>query len=99
MPPERTCNNRLLDSLPAEIRQRIVAASQLVELPLRVQLYGNEETPRFVYFPTAGVASVVFTSERGTSVELATQGNEGLVGWIFLLGPLVSAMECIMQVN
>ncbi len=64
-----------------------------------MQLYGSEETPRYAYFLTSGVASVVFTSERGTSVELATQGHEGMVGWIFLLGAHQSAMECMMQVS
>ena len=90
--------NRLLEFLSEPIRERLLAASQLLELPIRMQLYGNEETPRFVHFLTGGVASVVFTSERGTTVELATLGNEGLVGWIFLLGGQSSPMDCMMQV-
>ncbi len=91
--------NRLLDCLAPENAQRIIAASQFVELPLRMQIFGNEVTPRYLYLLTTGVASVVFTSERGTSVELATLGNEGLVGWIYLLGSHASPMECMMQVS
>ena len=97
MPPAEV-TNRLLASLSPAVRERIVAASQLVKLPIRMQLYGNEETPRSVYFLTGGVASVVFTSDRGPTVELSTLGNEGMVGWIFLLGQQPSPMDCMMQV-
>ncbi len=44
------------------------------------------------------MASVVFNSERGTSVEVSMEGNEGLVGWPYLLGPMLSGDDCNMQV-
>ncbi len=90
--------NRLLAALSPDCRERLLKASSLVELPIRMPLFGNEEVPRYVYFLTSGIASVVFTSLRGTVVELATLGDEGLVGWNFLLGPLAGPMECMMQV-
>jgi len=51
-----------------------------------------------LYFLTSGIASVVFNSERGTSVELSTEGNEGVVGWLHLLGPNPTDGDCTMQV-
>ena len=51
-----------------------------------------------MYLLTSGIASLVFTSERGTSVELATLGSEGMVGWLFLLGAHASPTECMIQV-
>jgi CRP-like cAMP-binding protein len=45
------------------------------------------------------VASIVFTSERGTSIELATIGSEGLVGATFLLGPHTGHADSMMQVG
>lgn len=99
MPPSAEPTNRLLAALTPESAQRLIAASQFVELPLAMKLFGGEATPRHVYLLTSGIASVVFTSERGISVELATLGDEGLVGWIFLLGSHGSPMECAMQVK
>jgi CRP-like cAMP-binding protein len=91
-------HNRLLAALPLECRERLLKVSTRVELPIRMQLFGNGEFPRHVYFLTSGIASVVFTSVRGTVVELATLGDEGLVGWNFLLGPLAGPMQCMLQV-
>lgn len=99
MSPSPDHTNRLLDCLAPEDAQRIIGASQSVELPLRLQIYGNEITPRYLYLLTTGIASVVFTSEQGIRVELATLGNEGMVGWIYLLGSHASPMDCMMQVS
>ena len=90
--------NRLLDSLPASCAERLLAASTQVDLPLSTPLFYRDERPRYVYFLTSGIASVVFNSERGTSVELSTEGNEGLVGWLYLLGPMLLSGDCNMQV-
>ena len=59
----------------------------------------RDQRPRFSYFLTSGMASVVFNSERGTSVELSTEGNEGLVGWLYLLGPILFDGDCTMQLG
>ncbi len=90
--------NRLLAVLPQSCTQRLLAASVHVDLPLGSLLFQRDARPRFVHFLTAGMASVVFNSERGTSVELSTEGNEGLVGWIYLLGPMLSGGDGTMQV-
>ncbi len=62
-------------------------------------LFERDRRPQFVHFLTSGIASVVFNSERGTSVELSTEGCEGLVGWLHLLGPVPSGDDCTMQVG
>jgi CRP-like cAMP-binding protein len=98
MPPSST-QNRLLSSLAPENSQRLMASSQFVELPIRLTLHGSEQAPRYVYFLTSGIASMVFTSERGTTIELATLGNEGLVGAISLLGRHNGPIDCMMQVG
>lgn len=91
-------SNRLLDALPSACRDRLLAASVHVELPLATPLYRRDEVPRYLYLLTSGIGSVVFTSENGTSVELATQGREGLIGWMNLLGPQTSQGDCSVQV-
>lgn len=91
--------NRLLEALPPACRQRILDAATFVDLAVGRKLYTRDERPRFLYLLTAGMASVVFTSKNGTGIELATLGNEGLVGWGFLFGPALDATDCSIQVN
>lgn len=90
--------NRLLEVLPGASRERLIAAARYVELPLAAELFRRDERPRFVHFLSAGIGSVVFVSQGGTSVELATEGPEGLIGWTYLLGPGLSQGDCTMQV-
>jgi CRP-like cAMP-binding protein len=97
--PSSAPTNRLLQSLSPALAERLIAASQYVELPIRMQIFAGEETPRHVYFLTSGIASTVFTSERGSTIELATSGNEGMVGWMFLLGRNKSPLESMVQVQ
>lgn len=91
-------DNRLLDALPSATLQWLLAACTSVELPLGTALFQRDSRPRYIYFLKAGIGSVVFNSERGTSVELSTQGAEGLIGYPYLLGPDSVPSDCNMQV-
>lgn len=91
--------NQLLDILPAEVRERLLDGAAVQELPLRTVLSLADEPVKYVYFLTAGLASLVYTSERGNSVELATIGTEGLVGWLSALGGMLPASESRMQMR
>jgi CRP-like cAMP-binding protein len=91
--------NRILELLPSECTERLLSVSSMVDLPLGSSLFERDRRPRFLYFLTSGIASIVFNSERGTSVELSTEGREGLVGWVYLLGPAATAGDCTMQVS
>lgn len=91
-------SNHLLNALSPSSRERLVAASTHLNLPLGTELFQRDERPRFLYLLTGGIGSVVFISEGGTSVELSTQGAEGLIGWMNLLGTQISQADCTMQV-
>ena len=91
--------NRLLDCLPATSTERLLAAATFVDLPVGLTVFERGKRPHFVHFLASGIASVVFNSERGTSVELSTEGCEGLIGWLHLLGPVPSEDDCTMQVG
>lgn len=88
-----------MDILPGDSVDRILSEGMRVALPLGAALSDREIRPRHLYFLTEGIASIVFNSERGTSVELSTEGCEGLIGWINLLGPDVPNAGCAMQVS
>ncbi len=90
--------NRLLDILPATTVGRILSEASQVTLALGSALSDRERRPRHAYFLTEGIGSIVFNSERGTSVELSTEGCEGVIGWGNLLGPGLPIGGCTMQV-
>jgi CRP-like cAMP-binding protein len=72
--------NRLLTSLPAEDYRRLQPLLESVPLPLKRTLYKPGEVVDYVYFPAGGFVSVVTVLADGGMVEVATIGNEGMVG-------------------
>ena len=91
-------SNLLLASLPADVHAALSVDLEAVPLPLRTVLFESEETPRFVYFITSGIASVVTEMAGGEEVEVGLLGREGLPGSIHLLGPQTGSARCFMQV-
>src|SRR5262249_42250913 len=55
-------------------------ALELVPLRMREKLIEPNVPIPFVYFPLHGVVSLISTLGDGTQVEVATIGNEGLIG-------------------
>ncbi len=78
--PGFRAGNRLLDALPIEERSRIAERVEEVSLELREPLCNSGDRIDSVYFPLRSVVSLL-TRLRGTpGVEVATIGNEGIVG-------------------
>lgn len=90
--------SRFLQALPAADAERVLTESTHIPLPLNCMLFRRGEQPRFFYLLTSGMASVIYTSEHGNSIELSMHGDEGPVGWLLLLGPMLPMAECTMQV-
>ena len=91
--------NRLLDTLPAAEAAYVLASTESIALPVRTILYEPGIRPKYVYFLTDGIASVVRNSDSGAVVEVGIIGREGLVGAIHLLGPLELPTQCFMQIT
>ena len=72
--------HRILRALPTEERDRLAALVQPVSLPARTVLFEPGEIIRWVHFPLDGVVSLVTPLADGGIVEVATIGNEGIVG-------------------
>jgi CRP-like cAMP-binding protein len=72
--------NHLLDSLDEDDRRRIAADMEAVRLKLMETLFGVGENIDSVYFPLQSVVSVLTRAQGTSGVEVATIGNEGLVG-------------------
>ncbi len=78
--------NRLLASLPREEYERLLPYLEPVFLDLKQELYQPNVPIDFVYFPLEGVFSLLSLSSEGQLIEVATVGNEGMVGLPVFLG-------------
>lgn len=95
---EHEFGNRLLDALPRADAERIVRHGTPIDMPLGMRLFDRESEPKYAYFLTEGMSSAVYTSRGGRSMEVATVGTEGVVGWLSLLGPFEAVADSMMQV-
>ena len=89
--------NRILEALPTAERLRMAQQLTPVELPIKTVLFEPGQVIDAVYFPVDGVISLVTALEDGTIVEVATIGNEGIVGVPLLSGGSL-AVRAISQV-
>jgi CRP-like cAMP-binding protein len=72
--------NRILAVLPASERAQLFNVVQNVTLPVKTVLFEPGGAVDAVYFPLNGVVSLVTPLQGGAIVEVATIGNEGIVG-------------------
>jgi CRP-like cAMP-binding protein len=84
--PRNRTGNRLLDRLPPDESDRLLALAEPVSLRHLEQLFEQDGPLPHVYFPKSGVLSSVISLGEGRVVEAATIGNEGMVGIPALLG-------------
>ena len=75
-----TRRNRLLDALPIGESRRLRRAVSPVFLEIETVLFEPGEEIAFVDFPRNCVVSMVTPFQEGTTVEVASIGNEGIVG-------------------
>ena len=76
--------NRWLASLPLEERERLKL--QPFELRLGELVQTAHEPVEWVYFPTAGLLSLVYTTADGETVETGMIGREGGSGLLAACG-------------
>jgi CRP-like cAMP-binding protein len=91
--------NHILAALPAADFRRL--RPHLTTIPIRVRqvLYAHGERIRWVYFPNGGVLSITTALSNGRPVEVATVGDEGMVGLpAFLCDGARAAGDTLMQV-
>jgi len=96
-PDNHLDQNHVLGALPSGEAQRLERLLTLVSLEIKTVLFEPGQRIDAVHFPLDGVVSLVTPLEDGAIVEVATVGNEGVVGV-----PLVSggslAVRAISQV-
>ena len=78
--PADVRRNRILAALPAADQKRLFGSFVLVPLQIKTVLFEPGAPIDAVYFPLDGVISLVTALQDGNIVEVATIGNEGIVG-------------------
>jgi CRP-like cAMP-binding protein len=89
--------NGLLAALPGASRDRLIAKTQLVSLSVKDILYRPGKPITAVYFPLTCVISMMAEMEDGATIEIATVGNEGVLGIPVFLGIDVAVALGITQ--
>lgn len=90
-------DNRLLAALSDADRAQLRPCLHVVELPFGKVIHRPGAVRRSVYFPIHCVLSMQFVTSAGDAAEVASVGNEGLVGVPLLLGctstPIYTAVQ------
>ena len=97
-PQDRARQNRLLRALTPPTLTQILPALEPARLDMKEVLAAPNVPIRAVYFPLAGLVSLINTLADGTIVEVATIGHEGLVGLPLFLRAASMPLTAIVQV-
>jgi CRP-like cAMP-binding protein len=97
-PQLSTVGNQLLNALPVEERDVLTAHMRPNHLTVKTVLFDPGQVITSVYFPIDGVVSLVTLLADGNIVEVATIGNEGMVGVPLVTGGSL-AVRAISQVG
>jgi len=90
--------NRLLSKLPNDYYRELAPKLETVHLELRQILYESQRPIEHVYFPINCVLSMLAEMEEDSLVEVATVGNEGMVGLPLFLGATTTPGMAFSQI-
>ena len=89
--------NHLLELLPDDDRQRVLAHCESVQLRLGDVLCESDALLRHAYFPVDGFISLLTRIEDHPSLEVGMVGREGMFGAALALGVAVSPLQALVQ--
>lgn len=89
--------NHLLAALPAADLQRWVHQLELVDMPMGQVLYESGRSLNHVHFPTSAIVSLQNLTADGACAEVATVGNDGVVGVPLLMGGISTNGRAVVQ--
>jgi hypothetical protein len=89
--------NRLLAALPPADYERLRPLLRTVPTKVKQILHRRNEAVREVFFLNGGVASITTVMTDGAMVEIATVGDEGLIGMGAFFGGEEAATETMIQ--
>jgi CRP-like cAMP-binding protein len=95
--PDNPANNHLLAALTAAEFGQL--APHLERFPMRLgeTLYRPGEQLRHVHFPPTAIASMLYVMGSGASAEIASVGNEGVLGTSLFMGGNTTPSSAVVQ--
>jgi CRP-like cAMP-binding protein len=94
---QSTVANSVLRALPRKDRDHILARGQQVKLTYGDVLNEPGDRIQHVYFPNAGLISLLTPVDGHLSVEVGMVGNDGMAGTPLILGINVSPVRVLVQ--
>ena len=92
-------SNAILNTLSESQLAQLLPRLKIVELELGHVLYEPEQTIDYVYFPTAGIISLLAAFEDGATVEAGVIGTEGMLGTPVVLGAESTPHQALVQAS
>jgi CRP-like cAMP-binding protein len=84
--PRLPLENAVLASLSQQAYDNILPDLEEVALPLSEILYRPDDPIDYIYFPTAGMISLVSITAEGGTIEVGMVGKDGMIGLPLFLG-------------
>jgi CRP-like cAMP-binding protein len=98
LPTDARPKNRLLALLPLEDFRRILPDLETIPMIAKAVLLRRGTPIDHVFFPNGGICSVTAMMKNGQAVEIATVGDEGMVGMGAFFGSEAMSGETMVQV-
>jgi CRP-like cAMP-binding protein len=92
-------NNSLIAAMTDRVASELRSCLVPVELRLGDVLHEANVDQAYVYFPTAGVVSLLYLMRDGLTAEIALVGRDGLVGLASALGGSRATSRATVQVG
>lgn len=89
--------NHLLAALPTTEFERVASHLELIPMQLGEPLYEPGSQLQHVYFPTTAIVSLLYMLESGSSAEMASVGNEGVLGIALFMGGNTTSSSAVVQ--
>ena len=97
-PIGKPVNNRVLLSVSDKEYLAIRPHLEFLSMPHQLSLYEPNDPLEFVYFPNAGMVSLVIETEDGRTVEVGEVGKEGFAGIPAAVGMRKSQVREVVQI-
>jgi CRP-like cAMP-binding protein len=91
--------NQMLATLTQADRDALLPHLKVVELPQELVLFDAGDTVKAIYFPHAGIVSLVVDLTSGDMIEAAMVGRDGVVGGSAALNGDMSLNKAVVQLT
>jgi len=95
--PDQPQSNHLLATLPAAQLRELSPHLERVPMQLGETLSRPGEPLQYAHFPTTAIVSMLYVMESGASAEIASVGNEGVLGISLFMGGNATPSSAVVQ--